>query len=265
MKLGAQLYTIRQFTKTPEDIEKSLRKIKAQGFDVIQISGFGPMDPHKLGDLVHELEFDVCVTHNPYDRFVNDLDNLIEEHRLLGCDTIGLGSMPAQFRTGKEGAEAFIKEFNEISKKIADAGMKFGYHNHDFEFERVDGRLIMDMLIEDTVPEFGFILDTFWLQSGGVSPMDYIKRVDGRMKVCHFKDMKIVRDEKFPPQDRPDLYRSRHRQPASGFLHEGLYGYQRFSRCYRAGYLRDRSFRQPGYQLREPEEDRSRCSCSLIH
>lgn len=203
MKLGAQLYTIRQFTKTPEDIEASLRKIKAQGFDVIQISGFGPMDPHKLGDLVHELEFDVCLTHNPYDRFVNDLDNLIEEHRLLGCDTIGLGSMPAQFRTGKEGAEAFIKEFNEVSKKIAAAGMKFGYHNHDFEFERVDGRLIMDMLIEDTVPEFGFILDTFWLQSGGVSPMDYIKRVEGRMKVCHFKDMKIVRDEKFPRKIGP--------------------------------------------------------------
>ena len=66
MKLGAQLYPIRQFTKTPEDIEASLRKIKAQGFDVIQISGFGPMDPHKLGDLVHELEFDVCLTHNPY-------------------------------------------------------------------------------------------------------------------------------------------------------------------------------------------------------
>ena len=198
MKLGAQLYTVRQFTKTPEDIEKTLRKIKAMGFDVIQISGFGPIDPHKLADLIHELDFDVCVTHNSYDRFVNDLDNLIEEHRLMGCDTIGIGSMPNQFRGSKEGAEAFIKEFNEISKKIADTGMKFGYHNHDFEFERFDGRLVMDMLLEDTDPSFGFIMDTYWLQAGGVSPADYIRRAAGRMKVCHFKDMQIVKNEAFP-------------------------------------------------------------------
>ncbi len=203
MKLGAQLYTVRQFTKTPEDIEKTLRKIKAMGFDVIQISGFGPMDPHKLGDLIHELELDVCITHNSYERLTNDLDNLIEEHRLMGCDAIGIGSMPNQFRGSKEGAQAFIKEFNEIAKKIADAGMKFGYHNHDFEFERFDGRLVMDMLLEDTVPEFGFILDTYWLQAGGVSPEDYIRRASPRMKVCHFKDMKIVQNDTLPRKIGP--------------------------------------------------------------
>ena len=53
IKLGAQLYTIREFTQTPEDIEKSLRKIKDLGFHTIQISGFGYMDPRKLADLVH--------------------------------------------------------------------------------------------------------------------------------------------------------------------------------------------------------------------
>ena len=55
IRLGAQLYTIRDFTRTPEDITKSLHKIKDLGFDDIQISGFGPMDPHALADLVNEL------------------------------------------------------------------------------------------------------------------------------------------------------------------------------------------------------------------
>ena len=203
MKLGAQLFSLRNFIKTPEDILTTFEKIKAMGFENVQFSGGGPIDAHELKAISEKTGLPIVCTHSAFDRILNDTDALIEEHKIFGCPVIGLGSMPAQFRTGKEGAEAFIKEFNEVSKKIAAAGMKFGYHNHDFEFERVDGRLIMDMLIEDTVPEFGFILDTFWLQSGGVSPMDYIKRVEGRMKVCHFKDMKIVRDEKFPRKIGP--------------------------------------------------------------
>ncbi|MCI8624025.1 MAG: sugar phosphate isomerase/epimerase [Provencibacterium sp.] len=195
VKLGAQLYTIREFTKTPEDIERSLRKIKGMGFDVIQISGFGPIDPQRLADLVHELELDVCVTHTPYDRLTGDLDAVIAEHKLLGCDTIGLGAMPAKFREGgvtMEGYREFIKVADEIGTKIHDAGLHFAYHNHNFEFQKLEGKTVMDRLVEDTAPEkFGFILDTFWLQMGGVIPASYIRKVAGRMKVCHFKDYAV--------------------------------------------------------------------------
>lgn len=193
IQLGAQLYTIREFTQTPEDIEKSLRKIKALGFHSIQISGFGYMDPQKLADLVHELDLDVCVTHSPFDRMQNDLDALIEEHRMLGCDTIGLGSMPAKYHGSLEGIRQFIADTRDIAKHIKAAGMQFAYHNHNTEFQKSDGILPMDVLIEETVPEeFHFILDTYWLQMGGVNPAAYIRRVKDRMKVCHFKDFAVV-------------------------------------------------------------------------
>ena len=65
MSLGAQLYTVREFTKTPEGIEKTLRRIKQMGFKTIQISAFGPVDPKFLADWIHELDLYVCVTHNP--------------------------------------------------------------------------------------------------------------------------------------------------------------------------------------------------------
>ena len=194
IKLGAQLYTIREFTQTPEDIEKSLRKIKDLGFHTIQISGFGYMDPQKLADLVHELELDCCVTHSPFDRIMNDLDALIEEHRMLGCDTIGLGAMPGEYRETPDGVYQFVKDIREVAKKIKAAGMQFAYHNHNFEFQKTsDGRLLLDVLIEDTDPDdFHFILDTYWLQMGGVNPAAYIRKVKDRMKVCHFKDFAVV-------------------------------------------------------------------------
>lgn len=185
---------MRDFTKTPEAIELTLRKIKTIGFDAIQISAFGPIEPERLAALVAELELDVCITHSPWERMQNDLDSLIAEHQLLHCDTVGLGYMPNEFHGSAEGFSAFLKEMGEIAKQLAAAGLHFAYHNHAFELERfANGRLGLDMLIEDSDPEaFGFILDTYWLQYGGVNPAAYIRRVAGRMKVCHFKDYAVV-------------------------------------------------------------------------
>lgn len=192
IKLGAQLYTIREFTQTPEDITKSLHKIHDLGFTNIQISGFGYMDPKALADLVDELGFDVCCTHSPYTRMQKDLDALIEEHRMLHCDTIGLGMIPQEYRGSASGLQAFLKDIAPIASEIKAAGLQFAYHNHNVEFEKWDGVLPMEVLIGETDPEtFHFILDTYWLQMGGVSPAAYIRKVKNRMKVCHFKDFAV--------------------------------------------------------------------------
>ena len=72
-----------------------------------------------------------------------------------------------------------IKITSEIGKKMHDNGVQFAYHNHAFEFAKLDnGRRIFDMLIEDTKPEeFSFIGDTYWFQFGGVNPCDYIEKI----------------------------------------------------------------------------------------
>lgn len=191
IKVGAQLYTLRNFMQTPEGIEQTLMRVKKMGFDVVQLSGHGKIDPQRLADIVKSLDLDVCVTHTPYDRLVNDLDNVIAEHRLLGCDAIGLGSMPEQFRTSADGAKAFLASMIPVAEKLAAEGMRFGYHNHNFEFEKFDGRRVIDMLIEDAPKVFGFVLDTYWIQAGGGDPAAFVRKVAGRMKVIHFKDMAI--------------------------------------------------------------------------
>jgi sugar phosphate isomerase/epimerase len=193
MKIAAQLYNTRDYCKTPQDIEATLRRIKTIGFDVIQISGFGPCDPDLLAGWVKELGLEVCLTHSPWPRIADptELKKLIAEHKKLGCPIIGLGARPGDtYPNSYEGWTRFIKKANEVAKQIKGEGLSFSYHNHDFEFEKWNGVTAMDRLIEET-PDMLFTLDTFWVQAGGANPLTYIKKLQGRIKVIHFKDFKI--------------------------------------------------------------------------
>ncbi|MDR1443577.1 MAG: sugar phosphate isomerase/epimerase [Treponema sp.] len=194
MKLGAQLYNVREYTKTPEDIEATLRRIKAMGFNVIQISGFGPCNIDLLAGWVQELNLDVCVTHVPWPRLADsgELKTVIAEHKKLGCSQIGLGMRPSDvFPNTGEGWTRFIKKTNSIIAQVRDAGLGFGYHNHDLEFQKWNGVTTLDRLAAEC-PGLDFILDTFWVQAGGANPAAYIKKFQGRIKTIHFKDFRVV-------------------------------------------------------------------------
>lgn len=196
MNLAAQMYSVREFQKTPEDILASLKKISAMGYKVIQASGMGPIEPELFKQYTDELGLNVFSTHLSYERLKDDFDAVMKEHKLWGAKYIGLGAMPTQFRGSREGYLTFAGECNEISKRIYDLGFKFIYHNHKFEFEKFNGTLGMDLLLDNTDPEtFGFEIDTYWVQAGGGNPVEWIKKVEGRMEVVHFKDMAILENE----------------------------------------------------------------------
>ncbi len=198
IKLGAQLFTLRDYIQNYEDTEKTFEFLQNEGISVAQISAIGPIEPEKVAELVDRFNLDICVTHKPIDRMINDLDALIEEHKMIHCPSIGIGAMPEQYRESVESVTEFIRITTEIGKRMKDKGIQLAYHNHAFEFERLsNGRRIIDMLVEDTEPDlFHFILDTHWLQTGGVNPPDFIRSIGNRMEVCHFKDYKIVNNER---------------------------------------------------------------------
>lgn len=190
--IAAQLYTLREYMKTPGEIGRALERVKEMGYSAVQASGHGPVDPLELKRLADEAGVRIVATHIPYDRLKEDLDNVIRDHRTWDCRFVGLGAMPQQFRGSREGYRAFSREFNEIAKRIYDRGLKFIYHNHNFEFEKFDGATGMDLLFSETDREaFGFELDTYWIQAGGADPVEWIKRVEGRMEVVHLKDMAV--------------------------------------------------------------------------
>ena len=188
MKLGAQFYSIRDNTTTPEDLYKAFKAIKEIGYEVVQMSAICKIDPELLRFYSEEFSLPITCTHSPFDRIINDTDALIAEHKIYGCPTIGLGAMPEEYRSGNRVYD-FIEDLREPLHKIKEAGLSFAYHNHAFEFESVDGMLIYDMLI-DALPELDFIIDTYWIKYAGHDYLEYIQRIGAdRIKNVHFKDM----------------------------------------------------------------------------
>lgn len=187
MKLGAQLYSLRNEAKTPEGIRDTFRRVKEIGYEVVQVSGLGPIEPERLRDISDEFSLPITCTHSPYDRVIGDTEKLIADHKILRCPVIGLGSMPTEYRESLESVRVFTSEISEAEKKIRDAGMTLTYHNHDFEFVNFYGTDFYEILIEET--NLNFIHDVYWSTFAGRNPLDYISRLTGRMTDIHFKDL----------------------------------------------------------------------------
>lgn len=188
--VAAQLYTVRDWMRTPEEIATGLRKIKEIGYSAVQISGIGSIDPSELKDLLEQNQLTACATHVSWERLNQDLDQLVTEHKLWDCKYVGLGSMPNDYQTDRNGWVRFAKEASEIGKKLLDHDLQFIYHNHAFEFIKFDGVTGLEILLQESDPDaFHFEIDTYWIQIGGANPVTWIRKVADRMKVVHFKDM----------------------------------------------------------------------------
>ena len=190
MKIGAQLFTLKEQLKTEEDIRIGLKKVADIGYKYVQVSGVGPIDPKLLRSICDENGLKIIVTHTKPDRLLNELDTVIEEHNIYGCDYIGIGSMPSAYRS-EEGLPKFIEEFTPIVDKIYASGKKFMYHHHSFEFHKMnDGRWLFDHLLEAFPAEkMGVIVDTYWLQHAGLDICKMIEKLKGRLECVHLKDM----------------------------------------------------------------------------
>lgn len=193
--IGAQLYTIREYVKTIPDIAQSLKKVKDAGYTAIQISGFGPVDPKEVGKLVEDIGLDVGATHMGWQRFLDELDAVIEEHKMWGCKHPAIGGLPWDKYQGEDGIKLFLDELAPVAEKLAEEGMDFSFHNHNRELSRFDGKVWLTMLYDMADPAIlKAEIDTYWIQAGGGDPVAWVKKCAGREPLLHLKDMSITPD-----------------------------------------------------------------------
>ena len=190
-RIGAQFYTLREFIQTVEGFEETCRKVSEMGYKIVQISGTS-LKASDMKPVLDKYGLEVMLTHRQWNDFRENLEDVIEYNRTLGSKLCGLGMMPFNFAETSENLSRFISEANAVAKKLRAEGLYFGYHNHAFEFSKLDGRYVMDRLVEETDPEeFKLIVDVYWLWVGGADPAQFIRKYGNRIMAIHFKDLKV--------------------------------------------------------------------------
>lgn len=194
-QIAAQLYTLREYTKTQADIASTLKKVRKIGYEAVQTSALGPIDPKELARILKGEGLTCCATHVSPDRMRAEPQAVIDEHKLWGCDLIAIGG----FWPKEPSAAAFrdfATDYNTIAKPFTAAGQSIGYHNHAHELAAYDGKRPLDILLETLDKSIWFEIDTYWIAFGGGDPIQWINKVKGRIPAIHLKDMRFNAAEK---------------------------------------------------------------------
>ncbi|MDX2442836.1 MAG: sugar phosphate isomerase/epimerase [Bacteroidales bacterium] len=186
---GLILYTVRDDMK--KDPMGTLEKVASIGYEVVEAAGYSNrefygMKPAKFKEAVESFGMKLLSSHNGVTE--ENVKEIAEDAAEAGLKYVVKPSMSHDgIDDFKRGAEMYNK-FGEI---FNDAGIRFGYHNHSFEFEKIDDVIPYDILLQETDPTLVTMeLDLYWIVKGGHDPWEYFEKFPGRFELWHVKDMK---------------------------------------------------------------------------
>lgn len=195
--IGVNLYSVRRHCQSAGDLDATLERIAAIGYPSVQVSGVGPIAAGKIAEMLERHSLSACATHERLGALTEHVGEVIEKMRTLGAPFTALG-FPGNEYFRAEGAAELAEALAEPAKAIAGAGLSFGYHNHEWEFERfaaesgLDGPTFFEEFLEASAGlPITVELDIHWVVRGGASPARFIRDWADRMGPMHIKDFAV--------------------------------------------------------------------------
>lgn len=185
--VALQLYSVRD--EMAADFEGTLRKVKAMGYEGVEFAGLFDKSAAEVKALLEEIGLQAVSAHVPYYDAVDDPKAAFAPYKEIGCKYVAVPYLTEERRPGTPGWAETVEGVRKLGEGAKALGLGLLYHNHDFEFVRVDGVYALDMLY-DAVPAdlLQTELDTCWVNVGGEDPAAYVLKYAGRAPVVHLKD-----------------------------------------------------------------------------
>ncbi len=188
-RIGVQLYTLRG--EMEKDLGGTLARVAAIGYKDVEFAGyFGrpAADVRRILDS-HGLRAPSAHVGTPA-ALTKDWEKLLDDAKVAGHDYLIVAYLSEEERRNLDDYRKHADLFNKAGATAKQAGVRLAYHNHDFEFVRMEGKLPYDILLERTDPSLvAMELDLFWITKAGQSPLAYFERYPGRFELVHVKDM----------------------------------------------------------------------------
>jgi sugar phosphate isomerase/epimerase len=196
-QVAAQLYTLRDHLKTPQQIANALRRVRKIGYEAVQIAGLGPIENSELAKILDGEGLICCSSHENSETILTSPEAVAEKLNILGC-TYTAYPYPRDVDMGSmRSVRTLARQLSNAGRVLSENGKVLAYHNHELEFTRIRNRTVMEILLAESDPRYLQVeLDVHWAQAGGVSPEGWCRKLKGRLPVIHLKDYAVTPDRK---------------------------------------------------------------------
>lgn len=203
--IGLQLYSIRDILE--QDLPGNLEQLAKMGYKEVESypgsdGHYYGLSPEEFSGMVKNVGMELVSSHvgsgapngNDVDwrqaNLSQNFERLVEQAAKTGQTYLTCSSLHDSYRQNADDLKRTIDLFNRSGEICKNAGLQFAYHNHAFEFEKIGDVVIYDYLIENTDTDLvKYELDMYWVERGGQSIVDYLRRYPNRFPLGHVKDM----------------------------------------------------------------------------
>ena len=188
LPIGLQLYSVRDAME--KDFKGTLQQVKAMGYDGVEFAGLFNNSPAQVKAWCAEIGLNPISAHVPLADMLADIDKVIADYKAVGCKYIVVPYVTEERRPGGELFMQMVEEIRAIGEKCKAAGLVLLYHNHDFEFKKLEsGEFGLDYLYANVPADLlQTELDQCWVKYSGQDPVAYLQKYSGRSPVVHLKD-----------------------------------------------------------------------------
>lgn len=185
-RLGVQLYTVRSLFEA--DFATTLSALARIGYVDCETAGYFTHDPRDVRRTLDDLGMTSKSAHIRLPELRDDFARQLDYGRTMGQKSLYLGWIPVEEREADK-YRALADLLNRRGEEAKAAGLRLGYHNHEFEFVDLGGTSGYDILLERTDPSLvAMEIDFFWAAEAGIDPRKLFERAPGRFRSCHIKD-----------------------------------------------------------------------------
>ncbi len=192
LPIAIQVYSVRGDAEA--DLKGTLTELKSMGYDGVEFAGLYGHSAAEVKAMCEEIGLVPLSGHTNLGDIREDMKGLVATYAEIGVKYMALAWAGPEDRPGGENWEQAKADIAAMCSECAKNGITFLYHNHDFEFEKLDGKYLLDILY-DSIPELQTELDTCWVRVGGEDPAEYVRKYSGRAPVVHLKDFVGKRGE----------------------------------------------------------------------
>ncbi|MDN5288099.1 MAG: Sugar phosphate isomerase/epimerase [Mucilaginibacter sp.] len=196
---GLQLFAFRE--QLPKEVNSIIPKIAKAGYKQVEpfgyskANGFWGLTASEFKKLLDDNGLTAPSAHYSLDSFLSSgntgqIEEVIEAAKILGQKYIVLPYLNEQYRNSSDAMNTVVNKINIAADMVQQAGLKMAYHNHDFEFKKIEGQRLFDLLLNNTNAEqLSFEMDIYWVVRSGEDPLKWLNDHPNRFRLIHIKDM----------------------------------------------------------------------------